>query len=346
MRRWLQPARTLPVTLRPIGGETVNSYTLRLSAANGLIPTAILRSLGQFTERSGHLLARDSWLNDQALARLEAFSAISRPRLLRALPALRQGPPSSRPGPLPGDRPALHCYIPQPRPWPACRLCTLRASLGTTPSALVRPPLSPLICSRHQRWLGTSDEPADTGISAVPEILTAYRRFQRLRSSSDPQMAADCIQAAWNITRAWAREPHCRPRLRARWRSRAGNSSRTRHSAPPRSPSPKPSHSPRSSPTRPGATTWQQPGKTASSTGASPPGSAKAPTRHPPTTTRSSPGPATTAASLSQSRKSATSNDKDERRQARQQMANHRSAATQLARSNDKSQPPSRLGSL
>ena len=222
MRRWLQPARTLPVTLRPIGGETVNSYTLRLSAANGLIPTAILRSLGQFTERSGHLLARDSWLNDQALARLEAFSAISRPRLLRALPALRQGPPSSRPGPLPGDRPALHCYIPQPRPWPACRLCTLRASLGTTPSALVRPPLSPLICSRHQRWLGTSDEPADTGISAVPEILTAYRRFQRLRSSSDPQMAADCIQAAWNITRAWAREPHCRPRLRARWRSRAG----------------------------------------------------------------------------------------------------------------------------
>jgi hypothetical protein len=35
-------------------------------------------------------------------------------------------------------------------------------------------------------------------------------------------MAADCIQAAWNITRVWAREPHCRPRLRARWRARAG----------------------------------------------------------------------------------------------------------------------------
>jgi hypothetical protein len=224
VKRWLQPARALPVTLRPVGGETVNSYALRLSVANGLIPTAILRSLGQLTERSGHLLARDSWLNDQALARLEAFSGISRLRLLRALPALRQGAPSSQLGPLPDDRPALHCYIPQPRPWPACRLCTLRGSLGTTPTALVRPPVSPLICRRHRRWLGTSDEPADTDISAVPEILTAYRRFQRLRlNSSDLQTAADCIQAAWNITRVWAREPHCRPRLRARWRARAGN---------------------------------------------------------------------------------------------------------------------------
>ena len=102
MRRWLQPARALPVTLRPVGGETVNSYTLRLSAANGLGSTAVLRSLGQITETiGGHLLERDSWLNDQALARLETFSAVSRQRLLRALPALSQGAPSSRPGRCP-----------------------------------------------------------------------------------------------------------------------------------------------------------------------------------------------------------------------------------------------------
>jgi hypothetical protein len=224
VRRWLQPARALPVTLRPVGGETVNSYALRLSVANGLVPTAVLRSLGQVTQASGHhLLARDSWLNDQALTRLEAFSAISRPRLVRALPALRQGPPSSRLPPLPDDRPALHCYIPQPRPWPACRACTLRASLGATPTAMVRPRAPLLICRRHQRWLGTADEPADADISAVPEILTAYRRFQRLRlSSSDPLWADDSVEAAWNITRTWAREPHCRPRLRTRWRARAG----------------------------------------------------------------------------------------------------------------------------
>jgi hypothetical protein len=85
------------------------------------------------------------------------------------------------------------------------------------------PPGIPLVCRRHQRWLGTADDPADTGISAVPEILSACRRFQRLRrSSSDPQWADGCVQAAWNITRVWAREPSCRPRLRARWQARAG----------------------------------------------------------------------------------------------------------------------------
>jgi hypothetical protein len=80
-----------------------------------------------------------------------------------------------------------------------------------------------VVCRRHQRWLGTSDEPADTGIADVPEILTAYRHFQRLRlNSSDLALVDGCLQGAWNITRVWAREPHCRPRLRARWRARAG----------------------------------------------------------------------------------------------------------------------------
>jgi hypothetical protein len=224
VRRWLQPARALPVTLKPVGGETVNSYALRLSVVNGLVPTAVLRSLGQVTQASGHhLLARDSWLNAQALARLEALSAISRSRLGRALPALRQEVPSPQFPELPGDRPALHCYVPDPRPWPACRrACTLRASLGTTPTAMVRPRGSPLVCRRHQRWLGTADEPADTGIAEVPEVLTALRRLQRLRiAGSAPELADSCFQAAWNITRVWAREPHCRPRLQARWRTRA-----------------------------------------------------------------------------------------------------------------------------
>jgi hypothetical protein len=142
---------------------------------------------------------------------------------VRALPALQQEAPSPQFPELPGDRPALHCYVPEPRPWPACRACTLRASLGTMPTAMVRPLSSPLICRRHRRWLGTPDEPADIGISDVPEILTARRRLQRLRlTSSNPELADGCFQAAWNITRVWAREPHCRPRLRVRWRARAG----------------------------------------------------------------------------------------------------------------------------
>ncbi len=223
MKRWQQPARALPVTLRPLGGETVNSYTWRLAEANGLVPTAILQTLGQLTEGSGHyLLDRDAWLNDQALTRLETISAIPRPRLLRALPALRLGPPSARLAPLPADLPALHCYPPRPHAWPACRACTLRVSLGTTPLALVRPPAAPMLCRRHQRWLGTADEPAQTDISAVPEILTAHRRHHRLRArSGDPEWVTANVHTAWHITRHWAQEPRHRPWLRARWQARA-----------------------------------------------------------------------------------------------------------------------------
>jgi hypothetical protein len=162
VRRWLQPARALPVTLRSVGGETVNSYALRLSAANGLVPTAVLRSLGQITQASGHhLLARDSWLNDQALDRLEALSAISRSRLVRALPALQQRAPSF---PVPG---------------------------------VARRPARPaLLRSRSEALAG------------LPHLHAA-------------RVPRHCVQAAWNITRVWAREPHCRPRLRARWQARA-----------------------------------------------------------------------------------------------------------------------------
>ena len=94
MRLWQLPARALPVTLRPLGGETVISYTRRLSEANGLASTAIMRALGQVIPGSGsHLLDHDAWLNDQAIARLEALSALPRHRLATALPARRWGPP-------------------------------------------------------------------------------------------------------------------------------------------------------------------------------------------------------------------------------------------------------------
>lgn len=105
-----------------------------------------------------------------------------------------------------------------------------------------------------------------------------------------------CFQAAWNITRVWARKPHCRPRLRARWQARAarlgpGTALGSRAVTFPEA------IALAEILTDPGGATWQQlPGRSTSSTGASAPGSSREPTRRPPTTTRSSPGPATTAA--------------------------------------------------
>jgi len=222
MSLWQLPARALPVTLRPLGGETVISYTRRLSEANDLAPTAIMRALGQVIPGSGyHLLDHDAWLNDQAIARLEALSALPGHRLATALPALRWGPPRWFP-PLPEDSPALRCYRPWPAARPACRPCALRASGGTAATALVRPQASPLLCRRHLRWLGGAAETAQTDISAAPEILTAHRRYQQLLArSGDRDWAAASIGAAWGITTHWAQDPSRRPRLRSRWQDRA-----------------------------------------------------------------------------------------------------------------------------
>jgi TniQ len=218
MRLWQLPARALPVTVRPLGGETVISYCRRLAEANGLPPTAIMRAVGQVIPGSGHhLLNHDAWLNDQAIARLEALSALPRHRLATAVPALRWGPPRWFPA-LPEDSPALRCYRPWPAPRPACRPCTLRAA-GTV---LVRPQASPLLCRRHLRWLGRAAETTQTDISAAPEILTAHRRYQQLLArSADRERAAARIGAAWTITAHWAQDPDRLPRLRSRWQDRA-----------------------------------------------------------------------------------------------------------------------------
>jgi len=222
MRLWQLPARALPVTLRPLGGETVISYTRRLAEANGLAPTAIMRALGQVIPGSGyHLLDHDAWLNDQAIARLEALSALPGHRLATALPALRWGPPRWFPA-LPEDSPALRCYRPWPAARPACRPCALRASGGTAATALIRPQASPLLCRRHLRWLGGAAETAQTDTSAAPEILTAHRRYQQLLArSGDREWAAASIGAAWGITTRWAQDPYRWPALRSRWQDRA-----------------------------------------------------------------------------------------------------------------------------
>jgi hypothetical protein len=87
---------------------------------------------------------------------------------------------------------------------------------------LVRPQASPLLCRRHLRWLGPTAETAQADISAVPEILTAHRRYQQLLArSGDRDWAAASIGAAWTITTHWAQDPYRRSRLRSRWQDRA-----------------------------------------------------------------------------------------------------------------------------
>lgn len=221
MMLWYAPARALPVTVRPIGGETVVSYARRLSAANDLPPTTVLRALGQLTGRGSgrHLLTCDARLNEQAADRLEAYTGIPRTRLARALPALRGQ--LHRDQALPPNRPALAFRVAHSRS--ACRHCQLAASGPDGPDALVLPGWTPLACRRHRRWLGPADEASQHDLSPARDILAAGRRLDGiLARSGDRFWAYSEFLTAWNIVRDLTEcESKRMPVFSQRWRDRA-----------------------------------------------------------------------------------------------------------------------------
>ena len=223
MRLWHAPARALPVTVRPICGETIVSYARRLSVANDLPPATILRALGELTGNGTgkHLLICDAQPNEHAAGRLEAYTDIPRTRLTRALPALRE---QLHPGQtLPPNRPALCFRRTEPRARPACRHCQLAASGTSGPDALVLPRWSPLLCRRHRRWLGLADETRQHDLSAARDILAADRRLARLLACSDDRAwTRREFHAAWNMAQDWTEcDPRRMPVFSQRWRERA-----------------------------------------------------------------------------------------------------------------------------
>jgi hypothetical protein len=218
MRLWQAPARPLPVTARPVGGETVISYTRRLSVANDLPPYAVLRALGHPRTTIGkHLLICDARLNEQAAARLEAYTAIPRARLARALPALSARDRRA----LPQDRPAL-CFL-RAYPRPACRQCELAASGPSGPDVLILPGWTRMTCQRHRRWLGLTGETAQHDLSPARDILAADRRLAGLLArSGHATWAWGEFTTAWNITQdLTAAEPRHMPAFSRRWHARA-----------------------------------------------------------------------------------------------------------------------------
>jgi hypothetical protein len=218
MRLWQAPARALPVTARPVGGETVVSYARRLSVANDLPPTTVLRALGQLTGKNSgkHLLICDARLNEQAAARLEAYTGIPGARLTRALPALSAYNQRT----LPQDRPAL-CFL-RAYPRPACRRCELAASGLSGPDILIVPGWTRMTCRRHRRWLGLSGETVQHDLSPARDILAADRRLAGLLARSGITWAWGEFITAWNIAQDWTeRPPWPMPSFSRRWRTRA-----------------------------------------------------------------------------------------------------------------------------
>jgi hypothetical protein len=240
MKLWQMEAQRLPVLVRPLGGETIPSFARRLSEANDLPSTTILRAIGTYYSTGKHLFARDAWLNDEAINRLQTYSGIPRRHLEQALPGLRWGHPyADTITAMPSGIPALRCYPLRPAPRYACSGCASRAAVAAqTAPALVRSTAGPLICRTHRRWLGGIYEIAQLDISNAREIVTAHRRYRRLLTHHDRTLVTTEFRAAHRVTTGWAgpdtrllatwrtklmldRLPY--PGLRTRWQERAEN---------------------------------------------------------------------------------------------------------------------------
>jgi hypothetical protein len=214
VKLWHFPARELPVTLRPFGGETIPSYAHRLARANGLPQTAILRTLGHLEPAAGrHLTMLDGKPNPAAVARLEALTGIPRARLRRALPCLS----SFALRPLPTDRPAIYFRLPSRRPIPACTRCVARRA--TTP-ALIHHSAHAMVCRPHRRWISGHQH----DLAPVPAILAAFHRYRKLidEHADDPGWIARIDSEADAIVRGWLHgDARHHPDLAHRWNVRA-----------------------------------------------------------------------------------------------------------------------------
>jgi hypothetical protein len=190
--------RPLPRTVRPMPGETVNSYLHRLANANHITEDDLATHLG----------ARQSKLTTKVpLQALAVASGQPAATLARALPELGPDPPvASRATPAP-DAPAMR--------W-ACRRCT--ATRGVTTGVVVWTVPEHNLCLRHQLWTGQAVTWSTDQIDLAdhPEVVHAQLRHYRLTRRFGPGPARAAFQWATELwldvtLRGWG-EPYHIPR--------------------------------------------------------------------------------------------------------------------------------------
>ncbi len=182
MQPWEEPARQLPVTLPPVGGETVGSYLNRLALANRLRVVVLARYLAPYRRAPSAIDDDTSAWAPTTPSRLAVISAQPLRSLTRALPAL--APPALPPRP--------HHRL------AACRRCM--ASQGITGLVVVRDHAHRHLCGRHGLWLRATTQ---LEITQAPEVVRAQRRHARLAHRGDPDQVAAAHAAAHMIVLDW-----------------------------------------------------------------------------------------------------------------------------------------------
>jgi TniQ len=229
MKLWRRPAQLLPVQVRPVGGETVVSYLFRLADANGFArPTMLLRAIGEPIAKNIHagiLDHHDITLNAPALARLAAMTGRPTASLGAALPNLGVACTDRR---LSGTTVPLINAFSSAAIRGHCQQCIAR--IPGHPNIRVHRRSAPAICGRHHRWVDTTGQhPDQVDLCHNIEIITAFRRYQRLPSTlEDPTWARQQLCRTTGIVTQWhhRRDRHSFSQsifdgLHARWDQRA-----------------------------------------------------------------------------------------------------------------------------
>ncbi|MGW3544766.1 TniQ family protein [Nocardia niigatensis] len=217
---WQRPATPLPFSVRPVRGETTSSYLFRLARTNELVvPTTLLRALGEPSVSLDRYMLRDHeeiMLNRTAQQRLACFAGMPLERLRSSLPLPALADTREKPSP----RTAIQIIGSHIRDH--CASCCAR--IPGNPPIQIYFAHSSIICRRHRRWLGTRFERVQIDLSGSLEILTAYRRRDRLFRAEENQHWVDTqFAAAQAVTTAWSRitDSFYHTPLLRRWEARS-----------------------------------------------------------------------------------------------------------------------------
>lgn len=154
-------ARPLPITVRPLTGETLGSYLSRICTANHLELRVLTRLLPDWFGR----ILRDQRVRTPSrpfdmVQQLAAITGLPANGLARALPEFG----------LADNDPHRPSYLTT-----ACRGCL--AARGISHPVRVRLPRYQRLCTRHNIWISGTPQ---VDLTSCPEIITAQHKAIRL----------------------------------------------------------------------------------------------------------------------------------------------------------------------
>ena len=214
----LPPPRKIPVVPRPRHGELSGSYLARVARANRTDLRSFLTLLGSLpsalSSESPDLAVMVLTLNEAAFARLLTYTGLDGEQLIRAIPSLAPGAISP-----PGESPAIRLSFVKTLA-ADCPGCRLRRDGAHADTRLLSHKTA---CLRHGYWLFGQGGGQRLNLAAIPEVVAAQRRLDRVASRSGPtaamrayEIASGYLQHSWRIDS----HPFWYPDLVERWRHR------------------------------------------------------------------------------------------------------------------------------